>query len=50
MISAQELAALKLFSAAVFLAALLLAFGPSRSASAEPPDPCLAFGHVDLCQ
>ena len=49
MISAQELTLLKLFSAAVFLAAVLLAFGPSRSASAEHFEP-FTVGHVDLCR
>jgi hypothetical protein len=49
MISAQELTLLKLFSAAVFLAAVLPAFGPSRSASAEPFEP-FTVGHVDLCR
>jgi hypothetical protein len=45
MISAQELTVLRLFSAAVLLAAVLLAFGPGRSAAAEPLGPSLGLGH-----
>jgi hypothetical protein len=50
MISAQELTVMKLFSAAVLLAAVFLAFGLSRPASAEPSVPITAFGHIDLRQ
>jgi hypothetical protein len=50
MISAQELTILKLFSAAVLLAAVLLAFGPSRSASAEPLEALFGLGHFDVCR
>ena len=45
MITAQELTVLKLFSAAVLLAAVLLAFGPGRSAAAEPLGASLGLGH-----
>ena len=50
MISAQELTVLKLFSAAVLLAAVLLAFGPGRSASAEPLRPFFGLGHFHVRQ
>jgi hypothetical protein len=50
MISAQELTMLKLFSAAVLLAAILLAFGQSRSASAKPLEASFGLGHFDVCR
>jgi hypothetical protein len=40
----------KLLSAALLLAAALIALGPNRPAAAEPPSPCFELGGFAACQ